>query len=281
MAYSYNIRDCRLENVNKLLKAQLFFIMRGLSLDCNMFIKMICVATGAMWIMLESCNCTSKTIRILETPNIKPLYLNVSKSMKDNRVTVYGGFKCPDDTTAEIDDGTIVKFEKVSNSGGSATGFELVLYYDMWRYLARLTLRSKSASEFLQIYLRGKVHNSVQTDIIGINCSVGINMSSKGQTTTYTSAIQNCNDGVYDKFVMVLNKSGEIIRLDSNIYCYSLHAEYRKYFKSICSFHDPDAPLYVTFYEDKKAADNVELLYLNYMFGPLGYCSNICIANMR
>ncbi|XP_061190101.1 uncharacterized protein LOC133197944 [Saccostrea echinata] len=220
-------------------------------------------------------------MRILETPSIKPLYLNVSKSMKDSRVTVYGGFKCPDDTTAEIDDGTIVKFDKVLNSGGSSTDFELVLNYDMRRYLARLTLSSKSASEFLHIYLRGLVDDSVQTDFTGTNCSVGINRSSESQTTTYTSAIQNYNNGVDDKFTIGLNKSGKIIRLDSNIYCYSLNAEYRKYFKSRCSMYESEDPLYVTFYEEKMATDNVELLYLNYMFNPLGHCSQICITNMK
>ncbi|XP_061190018.1 uncharacterized protein LOC133197845 [Saccostrea echinata] len=255
--------------------------MRGPIMNCNTYIKIMCFTTSVIWIMIGRCDSTSKTMRILETPNIKPLYLNVSESRTESRVTVYGRFRSPQDTTAEIDDGTIVKFDKVLNSEGSSMDFELVLYYDIWRYLPRLTLSSNSASEFLHIYLSEIVDDYVQTDFTGTDCSVGINRSSESQSTTYNSVIQNCNYAIDDIFTIGLNKSGEIIRLDSDMYCYSSNAENMKYFKSRCSLYVSDDPLYVTFYEDKMAADNVELLYLNYMFNPVGPCSQKCIANIK
>ncbi|XP_061190093.1 uncharacterized protein LOC133197934 [Saccostrea echinata] len=238
-------------------------------------------AALVIWLVIESCSCTSKEIRVLGKPKIRPLYLNVSEWKGDNVVTMHGRFQCPPDTTAEFS-GKTISFDNVSDSMDGSSNFKMVLFDDRWGWLPRLTLSSKSASEEMHIYLSDVVDDNVQTSFLGTNCLVGINRSSEKQSTTYTSVIQSCNNApIIEKFNIGLNKSGEIIRLDSDVYCYGSNDEYGKYFKSRCSMYISNDPLYVTFYEENMAADNIELYYLTYQFDPVGPCSHNCISDIK
>lgn len=239
------------------------------------------LAVFVMWLLVDRCHCTSDAIRVSAEPQIKPLYLNVSEWKGDNVVTMHGRFQCPSDTTAEFE-GKTIRFVKVSDSNDGSSNFEMVLFDDRWGWLPRLTLKSKSALEEMHIYLSDVVDDSVQTSFLGRNCLVGINRSSEKQSITYTSVIQSCNSAsIIEKFNIGLNKSGEIIRLDSDVYCYGSNEKYGKYFKSTCSMYVSDDPLYITFYEDNMAADNIELYYLTYHFEPIGPCSHNCIADIK
>ncbi|XP_062592873.1 uncharacterized protein LOC134254362 isoform X2 [Saccostrea cucullata] len=240
------------------------------------------LAVLVMWLLVDRCHCTSTAIRVSAEPQIKPLYLNVSEFNGDSVVTMHGRFQCPPDTTAEFE-GKYISFDKVSDSNDGSSNFEMVLFDDTWGWLPLLKLKSKSALEEMHIHLSDAVDDYVQTSFLGRNCLVGINRSSEKQSTTYTSVIQSCNSpSISEKFDIGLNKSGEIIRLNSDdVFCFRYNEEYRKYFKSTCSMYVSDDPLYVTFYENKMAADNIELYYLTYQFDPIGPCSQTCIAHMK
>ncbi|XP_061186347.1 uncharacterized protein LOC133194401 [Saccostrea echinata] len=224
----------------------------------------------------------SKAVRVLEKPNIKPLYLNVSES-REEMTTMYGRFRCPLDTTVAFGEGTIVKFDKVSNSEENSTVFELVLYYDTWRYQPKFLLQSKSASEALFIYLKGRVeHSTVQTEFSGTNCSVAINRSSKKQSTTYTSVVQNCDQNLnFSNFRFWLDKSGRVLSIPYDNHCKESNTEEAKYFESVCSSYVSNDPLNVTFYEDKMAAENVKLIHFAYKFQPAGPCTDSCLTDIK
>ncbi|XP_061190097.1 uncharacterized protein LOC133197939 [Saccostrea echinata] len=246
-----------------------------------MFIKIMSLAVFVVYMLIERCHCASEIIRNIEEPNIKPLYLNVSESAEENKVTVYGKFRGPKDTTGKMKYGTIVKFDKVLDSTEESSEYEFVLSHDSRRYWPRITLTSKSALESMKIYFNWIVDEPVQSKFTGGNCLVGINKSSENHSTTYTPVLQNCNHRIDDYFKFGFNKSGEIVQLHSDMYCFSGNDEYKKYFTSNCTLSGPFHLSYVTFYENKMAADNVQLLYLNYMFSPVGPCSYQCIADLK
>ncbi|XP_062592876.1 uncharacterized protein LOC134254363 [Saccostrea cucullata] len=193
---------------------------------------------------------------------------------------MHGRFKCPPDTIAQFA-GKSISFNKVSDSIDDSVNFEMVLFEDQWKWLPRLTLRSNSVSEKMNIYLSHIPDNNVQTEFLGKNNLVGIYKSSENKSTTYTAVIESFNnDPISEKFDIGLNKSGEIIRLNSDVYCYGLNTEYRKYFKTRCSMSVSRDPLYVTFYEDNMAADNIELYNLTYILKP-DPCGYHCIASIN
>ncbi|XP_061190094.1 uncharacterized protein LOC133197936 [Saccostrea echinata] len=232
-----------------------------------------------LWMMIDKCDCVSKIERTLEKPSIKPLYLNTRT--RETTVFVYGRFQCPEDTIADIDYGTILKFQKVSDSKKNSTDFELVLFHDAKIYFPKLTLRSKSTSESLDIYLNDIKDESVQNERFGTKCKIGISSSSDNKTSTFTSIVQNCEEyAMSDYFIIGINKSSEILRFDSDIFCFNSNEENIKYFTSRCSKNISSEPQYVTFRKDKMAADKVDLLYLIYIFQPVGSnCVHPCIAD--
>ncbi|XP_062608067.1 uncharacterized protein LOC134269900 isoform X2 [Saccostrea cucullata] len=231
--------------------------------------------------LIAKCQCTSEFIRNMEEPYIKPLYLNVSEAAEENTITVYGRIRGPRDTTGKMKYGTIVKFDKVFESTEGSTDYEFVLSHDSRRYWPRITFSSKSASESMKIYLNWIVDDQVQSEFTGGECLVGITKSTENHSTTYTPVLQNCDHRISDYFKFGLNVSGKVVKLHSDMYCFSGNEEYKKYFTSNCTTYGVYDLSYVTFHEGKMAADNVELLYLNYMFDPMGPCAYHCIADVK
>ncbi|XP_062608065.1 uncharacterized protein LOC134269900 isoform X1 [Saccostrea cucullata] len=235
--------------------------------------------------LIAKCQCTSNTARVLG-PNIKPLYLNASLSREDKTVTVHGRFQCPEDTetTTSIYSWNSVQFGKVWNLKENAMDCELVVNYDADRLMPYFWLKSKTTSELLSIYVNKIVKDLVQTEFSGTDCSVGLNTTSRNNTTRYTTVI-HCDQRPHmlENFVMWLDKSGDIKTVLSDIYCHNSksYREYKDYFKSRCSTDESNDPFYIEFYEDKMAADNVKLLILDYILEPVGPCTNACIAKNK
>ncbi|XP_062617683.1 uncharacterized protein LOC134279328 [Saccostrea cucullata] len=247
-----------------------------------MFIRMLNVAVLCLLVLIDTCHCDSKAVRGLGKPKIKPLYMNVSDS-REERTYMYGRFQSPLDTTVAFVEGDIVKFDKVSKSEENSTVWELVLCYDTWRYQPKVLLQSKSAAEVLFLYLNGRVyHSNVQTEFHGTNCSVAINRSSKKQSTTYTFGVQNCDQNLnFSNFRFWLDKSGRVLNIPYDSHCRESNTEDGRYFESVCSSFVSNDPFNVTFYEDKMAAENIELILLAYKFQPAGPCFDTCIANTQ
>ncbi|XP_062575510.1 uncharacterized protein LOC134237429 [Saccostrea cucullata] len=252
-----------------------------------MSIRMLSLGFLVFWVLIDCCHCISKTIRVLEKPNIRPLYFNASVSPGENKVTVNGRLMCPEDTNVsffEYYDGRLIRFDKVLNAKENTTECEIALNYDAGRYRPSFWVRSKSTSERLLIYVSMNVNNHLQTDFSGTECSVGLDRSTHKKTIKYISRIQNCdqNPRIRETFSFSLRVSGKFSSLTSDVYCSDFKSKSMKYFKSRCSSEMSSDPFYIEFYEDKMAADNVKLLDLSYSFQPMESCSIACDpANRR
>ncbi|XP_062583695.1 uncharacterized protein LOC134245433 [Saccostrea cucullata] len=252
-----------------------------------MSIRMLSISFLVFWVLIECCHCTSKSVRVLEKPNIRPLYFNASLSTEENKVTVNGRYQCPEDTKLsffERYDGRLIKFKKVLNTKENTTECEIALKYDAGRYKPFFWLRSKTASERLFTFVSNKVNKNFQTEFSGTDCSVGVNRSTHNKTIKYISQFRNCDQSprIRETFSIWLNKSGKIESYNSDVYCTYLNKEYMKYFKSRCSSDVSSDPFYIEFYDDKMAADNVKLFDLSYSFQPMETCSKECDpANKR